>query len=297
MELFPITDTIFLVPADDQGAFPHSHAVYVKGNRCVLFDGGCGPQVMQAFFKQFKVDVVIASHSHPNHCSSLWMLQGKEIPLFVPKESGDDFGDLAALAQRFVRTPVARNLWAGLATQRGGFRPCPPTHFYDGKSSFDLGSHKLLAVHTPGHTRDHYCFFEELSGVMLGFDVDLSALGPSYYSPESDISSYQASIELVKSYKPSVFVSSHRGVLRKGIPQALERFAAVLDRRDTALLALLEAPLSSQELAAKHLFFPDFPEDLAPLYQEWELTMLEKHLTLLMERGQLGRTVRGWQRI
>jgi glyoxylase-like metal-dependent hydrolase (beta-lactamase superfamily II) len=252
---------------------------------------------MQAFFKQYKVDVIIASHSHPGHCSSLWMMNGKDVPIFVPRESGDDFGDPNALATRFVREPAARALWIGLATTAGGFRPCPPTHFYDGKSSFDIGSHKLLAIHTPGHTRDHYCFFEELSGVMLGFDLDLSALGPSYYSPESDIASYQASLELVKSYAPSVYVSAHRGVLRKNIPQALDRFGAVIARRDQAILDLLAAPVPTSELLEKRLFFPSFPDNLRPLYNEWESTMLDKHLTLLMERGLVGKMLRGWQRI
>ena len=86
---------------------------------------------------------------------------------------------------------------------------------------------------------DHHCFYEETTGTLLAFDIDLSPAGPFYVHRESNLEDYRASLHLIRSYEPQLLVSSHLGVLRTDIRGAIDRFMAILDQRDERILAAL----------------------------------------------------------
>ncbi|MCP4250691.1 MAG: lipoyl(octanoyl) transferase LipB, partial [bacterium] len=48
---------------------------------------GAGRKTMQRFQRDYPVDVVVASHSHPGHLSGLFLFEGR--PIFVPSQSTD----------------------------------------------------------------------------------------------------------------------------------------------------------------------------------------------------------------
>jgi len=293
MELHKIVDRMWLVPGRNQGRFPFSHAIWVEGERKILFDAGTGQDVMAAFLRSHPVDVAFASHSHPGHLASFWLLDGT--PLFAPVQSKTSFGNLEKLAERFVEDESARKLWIALYRKVLGFRDVTHTHTYDGQTGLDLQTLKLAAVHTPGHTTDHHCFFEEHTGTLLAFDLDLSTAGPFYCSRESDLESFRASLHLIRSYEPEVLVSSHMGVLRTGITEAIDRFLAVLDDRDRRILAATQEPVPLEQLVDRHLLIPRFPENLAPIYREWERRMLRAHLERLQDQHEVEQTEDGFR--
>ena len=286
MELYPVTEKIHIVPGMNQGRYPYSHAIYVEGERRILFDAGAGRQVMQRFRDDHPVDVVVASHAHPGHLSGLFLFDGR--PIFAPSQSQETFGNLDALAERFVADPTARTIWKALQSKVLGFRDVGYTHTYDGQTSLDLETLKLDAIHTPGHTVDHHCFYEETTGTLLAFDIDLGPAGPFYVHRESNLEDYRASLHLIRSYEPKLLVSSHLGVLRKGIREAIDRFLAVLDERDERIIgALKDAPRSLDDLVGDQLLIRTFPKNLAPIYREWEARMLHQHLNLLVEQARV----------
>lgn len=286
MDLYPVAERIHLIPGMNQGRFPYSHAVYVEGERRVLFDAGAGRKVMQQFLRDHPVDVVVASHSHPGHLSALFLFEDK--PIFAPSQSKDSFGSLDALGERFVEDPEARRLWHALHRKVLGFKDVGFTHPYDGQTSLDLETVKLDAIHTPGHTVDHHCFYEETTGTLLAFDIDLGPAGPFYVHRESNMEDYRASLHLIRSYEPRLLVSSHLGVLRADIRGAIDRFLEILDTRDTRIVdALHGRPRTLEDLASDRLLIPSFPANLAPLYREWETRMLKQHLDHLQEEGRV----------
>lgn len=293
MELFKIADSIYLIPGKNRGRFPFSHAIYVDGERKLLFDSGAGPEVMRAFLEEHKVDVYIASHAHPGHNASLHLLAGT--PIFVPILSMDTFGNLRKLGVRFVKNEEARKLWMTVQEKLLGFKDTPHTHVYDAQTCFDLGSLKFDAIHTPGHTADHCCFFEEHTGTLLAFDIDLSPAGPFYVHHESNPDAYEASLVLLKSYKPSCLVSSHMGVLRSGISEAIDAFGAHIVKRDNLVRSILKEPLPIDKIVDHHLLIPDYPRNMEPIYREWERNMVHKHLSRMMDKGVVSRTTRGYQ--
>jgi len=286
MELFQVAEGIYIIPGENQGRFPYSHAVYVEGERCVLFDAGAGRKTMQRFLRDHHVDVTVASHAHPGHLSALFLL--KDRPIFAPEQSADSFGNLDALAERFVEDPEARRIWHALHRKVLGFKDVAFTHTYNGQTSLSLETFKLNAIHTPGHTVDHHCFYEETTETLLAFDMDLSPAGAFYVHRESSMEDYRASMHLIRSYRPRLLVSSHLGVLREDISGSIDRSMAILDARDERILEALKAkPLSLEDLAAARLLIPTFPKNLAPVYLEWEARMLKQHLDLLVELGRV----------
>ena len=286
MELYPVAEKIHIVPGMNQGRYPYSHAIYVEGERRVLFDAGAGRRVMQRFRKDHPVDVVVASHAHPGHLSGLFLFESR--PIFAPSLSRETFGNLDALAERFVADPAARTIWKALQRKVLGFRDVGYTHTYNGQTSLDLETLKLDAIHTPGHTVDHHCFYEETTGTLLAFDIDLGPAGPFYVHRESSLEDYRGSLHLIRSYEPKLLVSSHLGVLREGVREAIDRFLAVLDERDERIVgALKDAPRSLDDLVGDRLLIRTFPKNLAPIYREWEARMLRQHLDLLVEQARV----------
>lgn len=284
MELMRIADHLWLVPAMNSGRFPFAQSVYVDAERKLLFDTGLGPQLLGQFIREHHVDIVIVSHSHPDHIAGCWMLADLA-PLFVPAEAAATFGNLELLAERFVEGEEERTLWKALVTKVMGYRDCKFQRTYDAKSAFDLGSVKLVALHTPGHLMDHYCFFEVKSGVMLLFDIDLSPHGPFYGHRESDVGAFEASIEFVRSFSPQIAVTSHMGILRQGVDEALVEFRGRFSRRDEQILELLKEPQSLDDLASGLPFSKGYHPRLRPLALYWEKQMIRKHLDRLVEGG------------
>ncbi len=288
MELLRISDTLKLVPAQSSGRYPYALAIYVDAERKILIDVGMGPKLMAAFTEQFKVDIVLLSHTHVAHLAGLGSLDSK-VPVFAPKEGSATSGRLDALAERFIDDPAVRNVYKGLARQVQGYRDAYFSHSYDGRSAFDLGSVRLVALHTPGHTMDHYCFFDDISGTMLLFDIDLDPFGPRYGNPESDIAKFEASIGLVRSYNPEVAVSSHFGVLRKDVDRHLENFQNQFSIRDEMVFKALVQPITLDALAETGLLLAPHAPVLKPLFSYWQKQMLLKHLDRLLERREIRR--------
>lgn len=296
MELLQITESIYLVPAQNNGRFPFAQSIYVDAERKILFDAGIGPALLKQFVKSHPVDIVIVSHTHPDHIAGCGRLAAKA-PIFVPAESADSFGDLDLLAARFVEGETEIALWKKLVLGVMRFKPATASRTYDGRSAFDLGSVKLLAIHTPGHVEDHYCFYEEYSGVMFLFDIDLSPYGPWYGHRESSIDKLEASVALVRSYNPATVVSSHMGLLRKNVDQALEKYVGRIQERDDQILAMVaEGPATLTEIASRFPFTPGHHPQLAPVILYWEKQMVGKHLDRLMESREIGRDGDIWSR-
>jgi glyoxylase-like metal-dependent hydrolase (beta-lactamase superfamily II) len=286
VELLRITDNLFLVPAQNQGRFPFSQSIYVDAERKILFDAGIGPALLPAFLQQFPVDIVIVSHGHPDHVAGCGLL-AETAPVFVPEQGRDSFGSVAKLADRFVEGEEAKALYRNLLLKVMGFREAAASRTYDGKSAFDLGSVKLVALHTPGHTEDHYCFIEANSGVLLLFDIDLSPFGPWYGNRESSVDKYEASINYLRSFNAEVAVSSHMGVLRKNVDSALEKFALRVRQRDDQIGSLFATARTVEDVAGTFPFTPKRIPQLDPLCLYWEKQMVRKHVDRLVEGGIL----------
>jgi len=278
----PITDIISLIAGKNRGRFPWSNSFLIQGSETVLIDTGCGIENLQALKQQYSIDYVINSHCHPDHSAGNWVFAG--LPLHAPLESADSHGRMEPLSRRLAKPGKLAEIWKKFVVEEMNFQDSFPTRFYQDGDEFDLGDTRLRAVHTPGHTADHYCFFEPEERILFSFDLDLTPFGPWYGHRESDLSQLRRSIRIMRQLNPKVVVSSHREILTEGIHEEIDRFEAVLTKREHQLISLLENGATFSDILATAPFYGSRPYQ-PELLTYWEGQMIQKHLDEIKEKG------------
>jgi glyoxylase-like metal-dependent hydrolase (beta-lactamase superfamily II) len=111
--------------------------------------------------------------------------------------------------------PALQERWPGLHTrQYGAGRGLRHDEY------IRAGDAELRVLHTPGHSPDHCCFFDERSGDL--YCGDLARLGGTVVIPATrggNLTDYLASLRLVKSLLPGRLLPGHGPIVED--PQAL----------------------------------------------------------------------------
>jgi glyoxylase-like metal-dependent hydrolase (beta-lactamase superfamily II) len=178
-----------------------------------LIDTGCGIETLKQLKKEYDVSYIINSHTHPDHSAGNWVFNDR--PIYIPEEEFNSGGDAVALSERFAGKKLAR-VWQKFAKEVMGFKNCRPTYSYNEQSIFNFGNITFKPIYTPGHTKDHYCFYEQRERILFSFDYDLTSF-PWYGHRESSLPEFRESLKKLKALSPKVVVSSHRGIITENI--------------------------------------------------------------------------------
>jgi glyoxylase-like metal-dependent hydrolase (beta-lactamase superfamily II) len=282
-----ISNGLLLVHGENEGRFPYSHSAIIEGpkGRAVLLDTGCGIGILKELKKKLRFDYIINSHTHPDHSAGNWVFKDDVGAIYVPRESYDTAGNMIALSERLAEQGSLAEYWRDFVTKAMGFKDCKPTHSYDSKSSFDFGEVTLQPIYTPGHTIDHYCFYEPNMRVLFSFDYDLTSFGPWYGHRESSIDEFKKSIAQLKELSVEVLVSGHRGIITKDIKKQLDEFNSKFSVRDEKIVTLLRNECRTiNQLVDKAPIYGKFAY-AEPLLRYWEGNMIRKHLQQLIRHG------------
>ncbi len=134
--------------------------------------------------EKWRIGLILNSHTHPDHSAGNWVFE--DVQILVPREVFATSGRLPALAERFVEPELAE-YWMDFVKRSMNIRECRPTGSYSEGEIFKFGETVLVVLHTPGHTADHYCFYEPNEKVLFSFDYDLTPFGPWYDHREPSI--------------------------------------------------------------------------------------------------------------
>ena len=277
-----ITENILLVKGKNKGKFPYSHSILILDDEIILIDTGCGVETLERLKKEYDVSYVINSHTHPDHSAGNWVFGDRLI--YVPKEGYETSGDLEALSKRFTNKRVAP-VWQEFVKRHMQFKDCDPTNTYENGEALNFGKTKLDPIYTPGHTKDHYCFYERKEGILFSFDYDLTSF-PWYGHRESSLAEFEKSINKLKALTPKIVVSSHRGIITEHISAELDKFRKIIDERDNRILSLLENEKTLDQLVEFAPIYGKFPY-AEPLLRYWEAEMIQKHLERLIIAGKV----------
>jgi len=280
--LIQIAPSIYLVEGEGEGRFPFSHSILIRDKITALVDTGCGVRRLERIREQYRPDLVLNSHTHPDHTAGNWLFDG--VPLVVPREGFGTSGQLLKLSERFTEPGELAERWRSFVRETMGFRDLRPTRAYENGDHMRFGAVELVAVHTPGHDTDHYCLFEPRRKILFSFDIDLASFGPWYGCPESDIGQFEASVRRVQALRPRLVVSSHLGIISDRIDERFEAYLSIIPRRDEQILRFLSQERRLEEIVDQALIYGSYP--YAPeLLRYWEGQMVQKHLRRLMDRG------------
>jgi glyoxylase-like metal-dependent hydrolase (beta-lactamase superfamily II) len=169
--------------------------------------------------------------------------------------------------------------------------PAPWTPVHDDEL-IEAGDTPLWAMHTPGHARDHLCFFEPRSGLL--FAGDLVVNGGTVLIPAShggSVAQYLDSLRRVLELRPRRILPGHGGVIEQ--PAALLRgyIAHRLARERQIVDLLTEQPQTVAAIVGR--IYPNLAEGVRGAAAESVLAHLQK----LRDEGQAVFEADAWRMV
>jgi glyoxylase-like metal-dependent hydrolase (beta-lactamase superfamily II) len=237
----------------------HVNSFLVLGDElALLFDSGMGIGSILSEVREITPLplLVINSHHHYDHRGGNAELAPHAVDIAV-HPAGLTLHDEASARWRAEYEAVARRTgkrfqeFAQLdaetfftLTSEQTVRPLPdlarwripavrPTRALSDGELIDLGGRVLRVLHTPGHSPDGLCLWDETTGSLLAGDTLLAAAFWAHF-PESDISVFADTTARLAQFPVRQVLVAHnlRCVLPGSFPaQAAEAFAAVRDGR------------------------------------------------------------------
>jgi glyoxylase-like metal-dependent hydrolase (beta-lactamase superfamily II) len=274
---------VTLLTSPEGGRYPSGNSLLISGTEgTVLVDpslevhrrGGVGADV----------EFIAVTHAHEDHVAGLHLFP--DVPVLVhPAEAGA------------VRDPETLLSGFGMAgAEAAVFRRQLHETFHvtghgrvdtvDDGAVLDLGGRSVTVVHLPGHTAGHCGLLVEPDGFLFIGDIDLTSFGPYYGDLSSSLDDFVTSIARLRDMDARWYGTSHHaGVVddRQAFLRALDRFAAVIERRDDTLLGLLRQPRTLEEVVAHRLVYR--PHVQVPFAEAVERRTALLHLDRLGRRG------------
>ena len=143
------------------------------------------------------------------------------------------------------------------------------------------GDSSLAAVHTPGHSPDHLCFWHQESRQL--FCGDLAWKGSTVVIPSShggDVAAYVASLERILQLDPQAMLPAHGPVIDRPV-ELLREYIDHRALRERQVLAALRSGLTNpDEMVAR--IYPTLEAALVPVAQE----SVRAHLVKLEREGR-----------
>ena len=274
---------VTLLASPEGGRYPSGNSLLISGtDRTVLVDPSI--EVHRRGGSSDAVDLVVISHAHEDHLAGLHLFP--DLPVLAhPAEVGA------------VRSPEVLLAGFGMrSSEAGGFRERLRDTFhlserqdvgtFEDGDVVDLGGRTLTVLHLPGHTAGHCGLLVEPDGFFFLGDIDLTSFGPYYGDLSSSLDDFLTSIGRLRDVDARWYGTSHQvGVLddRQAFLDALDRFAAVVDRRDETLLRLLRQPRTLADVVAHRLVYRPHVE--LPFVEAVERRTASLHLERLERHG------------
>ncbi|MCG8589043.1 MAG: MBL fold metallo-hydrolase [Proteobacteria bacterium] len=270
------------------GKYPHGNSLVVTGREeALVVDPSLGllpPRPLP------RVDRVVNSHCHEDHVAGNHLFA--DLPWHLHAEDLPGIRDLESMLAIYGFQGEIEAGFRRVLVEEFHFTPCPdPVPFHDG-DVFELGGVSVQVIHTPGHTRGHSCLWIDgpaMDGPLLYLgDIDLSSFGPYYGDAWSDLEDFERSLERIRELDAAHYATFHHvGVLsgRAAFRERLDRFAQVIQRRETRLLEYLSEPRSLDEIAAHRFVYR--PGDAVLFAEPVERRSMGQHLARLERQGRV----------
>lgn len=273
------------------GKYPDGNSLFVRGGEeRVLIDPST--HLADPATELPEVDRVLLSHVHEDHFAGCARLAA--LPLHAHAADQPALASLEDLLELYGYDEPIRTPWREALVERFHFRPRLDAVPFEDGAVFDLGGVRIHAIHAPGHTRGHTVFLMEPDGVLFLGDIDLSSFGPYYGDAWSSLVDFEETLRMVREIPARVWVTFHHvGVLhsRPAFLERLDRFEAVIRRRERRLLEYLAEPRTLDEIAQHRFVYR--PGDAVPFAEAVERRSMAQHLERLEREGRVAQVEPG----
>ncbi|MDO8785189.1 MAG: MBL fold metallo-hydrolase, partial [Syntrophales bacterium] len=162
--------------------FPCCNSLLIEDEKTALIDTGIGGKQLERILKETKIDVLINSHTHPDHVAGNRLVsEATSAEIYVPEqEEGNTLSLLRMKSQLGVLGKYVESAWDKVVKDVMGFSESKREKTYGEGHIFDFGKTRMEAVHTPGHSAGHFCFLLPGEEVFFSSDLGLDPFGPWY---------------------------------------------------------------------------------------------------------------------
>jgi glyoxylase-like metal-dependent hydrolase (beta-lactamase superfamily II) len=169
----------------------------------------------------------------------------------------------------------------------------PPDVLLEDGDRPEVPGWQLVAVHTPGHTPGHLCFYEERTGLLLTGDHVLPRITANVslhpQSGSDPLGDYLASLERLRKYADSPVLPAHEWRF-EGLGERIDTIVAHHEERLEATAALVAAGAGTVWEVATRLGWSRPWEEIHGFMRRAAVGETQAHLVLLERRGRLERT-------
>jgi len=232
-----IQQDIYLLRGKGKG----SHNYLIRASyRNVLIDSGLDQnflclqeQLLSLGLKVRDIDLVINTHEHLDHIGSNRYFQESS---FIA-------------AHRFAATKITLEDHY-VTLYRSGDRNEVPLRIHlwlENRSLFDLGSHTLEVIHTPGHTSGSICIYEFKTKALFSGDTVFAGGTLSYIAESGSVGDYVNSIMRLEARKISKIFPGHGDVSQdpeQDLSQAIVNAKKLLSGEQGVSMSLHRPPVS-----------------------------------------------------
>jgi glyoxylase-like metal-dependent hydrolase (beta-lactamase superfamily II) len=274
---------VTLLGSPEGGRYPSGNSLLISGTEGTLLvdpslevgrRGGAGADV----------DLIAVTHAHEDHIAGLRVFP--EVPVLVHPAEADAVRDPETLLSGFGMADAEADVFRDQLRETFRVSGHGRVDTVDDGAVLDLGRRSVTVVHLPGHTAGHCGLLVEPDGFLFLGDIDLTSFGPYYGDLSSSLDAFVTSIERLRDMDARWYGTFHHtGVLddRQAFLTALNRFAAVIDRRDDTLLGLLRQRHTLDDVVAHRLVYR--PHVRLPFVEAVERRTAVLHLERLVRQG------------
>lgn len=148
----------------------------------------------------------------------------------------------------------------------------------------EVGSMRIRAVNTPGHSPDHLAFYLERDGFLFTGDAVLGRGTSIVDPPDGDMTAYMRSLQEMRLLSPRVIYPGHGPVVFDAIPRLDGYLEHRVHRERQVIRALREGKASAQDMVAE-IYADEVPESMFPAAARSVLA----HLLKLEREGRVAR--------
>ena len=211
---------------------------------------------------QGRIRYIVCTHTHPDH-SPAWQA--------VAEASG---------------ATVIGALPAGDNHQDETFRPdIELQHDY----VLQTPELSLLALHTPGHVSNHYCFLLEEERMLFAGDHIMNGSTVVIIPPGGDMQAYIASLRMLLDYPIDSIAPGHGELIEDSRHEIEHLVAHRLGREEKVLAGLEQTGACDLDALVKVVY-----DDVDPALHPWAKLSMEAHLIKLERESRAIRISEGW---
>jgi glyoxylase-like metal-dependent hydrolase (beta-lactamase superfamily II) len=231
-----IQQGVYLLKGEGKG----SHNYLIRASyRNALIDSGLDQnflclqeQLLSLGLKVRDIDLVINTHEHLDHIGSNRYFQESS---FIA-------------AHRFAATKITLEDHYVTLYRSGDLNEIPlRVHLWlENRSLFDLGSHTLEVIHTPGHTSGSICIYEFKTKVLFSGDTVFAGGALSYIAESGSVGDYINSIMRLEARKICKIFPGHGHISQnpeQDLSQAIINAKKLLNGERTVSVSPFRPPI------------------------------------------------------